>query len=49
MGAGGETRNAGPMRASYFASGREPLKDFLSHAQNHQKIFKDESYEEGCV
>lgn len=28
VGAGGKTRNAGSMRASYFASGREPLKDF---------------------
>lgn len=48
VGAGGEARCTGVMRASYFASGGEQLKDFYHMHKIIRNVFKDESYEEDC-
>lgn len=48
VGTGGETRNAGAVRASYFASGGEQLMGFY-HVKITRKVLRDESYEEDCL
>lgn len=44
VGTGGEARNAGVVRASYF----EQLMDFY-HVKIIRKVLRDESYEEDCL